>query len=165
MSETIPAAVTARPAKGDDLDDIQRLYSLLEEEMAALRPTWPLADGLPAPTDAALAGLLESAEWEVVVGQLDDVIVGFLAWRDEAMLPQAMGDRLGSVRFIFTEAQARAVGVGEAMMSVFFAEARSRGIQRFDAHVSPGHREAKNFFESNGFKARSIVMHLVDESS
>ena len=133
--------------------------------MTALRSTWPLADGLPAPVDEALAGLLAAVDWEVVVGHLDGVPVGFLAWRDEAMLPQAEGARLGSVRFIFTEPAARAVGVGEAMMTLFFEEARRRGINRFDAHVSPGHREAKNFFESNGFKARSIVMHRVDESA
>jgi hypothetical protein len=28
--------------------------------------------------------------------------------------------------------------------------------------VSPGHRYAKNFFESNGFSARLIVMHHND---
>jgi hypothetical protein len=43
------------------------------------------------------------------------------------------------------------------------AELRQRGISKFDAHVLPGHRLAKNFFESGGFSARSIVMHHDDK--
>jgi hypothetical protein len=39
---------------------------------------------------------------------------------------------------------------------------RKRGISRFDAHVLPGHRLAKNFFEAGGFSARSITMHHDD---
>jgi hypothetical protein len=48
------------------------------------------------------------------------------------------------------------------MMDAFMIDARARGITLFDAHVSPGHRESKNFFESHGFTARSIVMHRSD---
>jgi len=127
--------------------------------MAALRAVWPYTDGLAEPVASTFAEMLESTEWSLYVGTLDEAIVGFLAWRDEAMLPQAAGARIGSVRYIFTEPEARTVGIGEAMMAGVLEEAASRGIRHFDAHVSPGHREAKNFFESNGFKARAIVMH------
>jgi hypothetical protein len=40
---------------------------------------------------------------------------------------------------------------------------RDRGITKFDAHVLPGHRLAKNFFEAGGFAARSITMHHDDD--
>jgi len=153
------AHAAARPATRTDLPDLVRLYDHLSAEMAALRPVWPLTDGLATPESATFERMLESAEWSVLVGTLDDVAVGFLAWCEEPMLPQAEGERIASVRFIFTEPEARTVGVGEAMMGQFLAGAAERGIRRFDAHVSPGHREAKNFFESNGFKARSIVMY------
>jgi L-amino acid N-acyltransferase YncA len=88
--------------------------------------------------------------------------VGFLLARDEELLPHADGRQVAAVRLIFTVADAREVGVGEAMIELFLTEAVERGIQEFDAHVSPGHRASKNFFESNGFKARSIVMHRSD---
>jgi hypothetical protein len=39
---------------------------------------------------------------------------------------------------------------------------RDKGITKFDAHVLPGHRMAKNFFEAGGFAARSIIMHHDD---
>jgi GNAT superfamily N-acetyltransferase len=130
--------------------------------MVALRPMWALSDALASPVAGTLSRMLSAAEWALVMGMLDEVPVGFLAWRDEALLPQAGGDRVAAIRYIFTDPQARGIGVGEAMMAVYFSGAAERGITRFDAHVSPGHREAKNFFESNRFKARSIVMHRSD---
>jgi hypothetical protein len=54
------------------------------------------------------------------------------------------------------------VALGETMRDAVLEELRSRGITKFDAHVLPGHRLAKNFFEAGGFSARSIVMHHDD---
>ncbi|MBI5156421.1 MAG: GNAT family N-acetyltransferase [Acidimicrobiia bacterium] len=160
MSDSGAAArAAARPATPAELAELVRLHDRLSAEMSALRPVWPFVDGLAEPVEATFAEMLAAPEWTVYVGTLDDTVVGFLAWRDEAMLPQAGGDRIAAVRYIFTEPEARTVGVGEAMMAKFLEDAASRGIRRLDAHVSPGHREAKNFFESNGFKARAIVMH------
>lgn len=139
-----------------------RLYGGLAAEMSALRPMWALSDALASPIADTLSSMFSASEWSIVVGLLHEVPVGFLVWRDEALLPQAGGKRVAAIRYIFTDPGARGVGVGEAMMAVFFSRAAQHGITRFDAHVSPGHREAKNFFESNGFKARSIVMHRSD---
>jgi ribosomal protein S18 acetylase RimI-like enzyme len=100
---------------------------------------------------------------EVLVGRIDGVPVGFLVGDRTSLLPQADGSAIASVRYIFTEEPAREVGVGEAMMSAFLESQRADGVRFFDAHVSPGHRLAKNFFESNGFTARHIVMHHSEE--
>lgn len=154
--------VAARPARLEDLPEILSLYQSLIAEMTALRPMWALSDALATPVADTLAAMISAAEWSVVLGMLHEVPVGFLAWREEPLLPQAGGDRIAAIRYIYTDPEARGVGVGEAMMAEFFAGAAGRGITRFDAHVSPGHRQAKNFFESNGFKARSIVMHRTD---
>lgn len=150
---------TARPASATDLSELDRLYHLLATEMESLRPVWPLTDGVAEPTADTLRGMLDAPDWTILLGLLDGVSVGFLAWCDEPMLPQAGGDRIASVRLLFTETEARRVGVGEAMITLFLEQATTAGFHRFDAHVSPGHREAKNFFEANGFSARSIVMY------
>jgi hypothetical protein len=63
---------------------------------------------------------------------------------------------------VFVDAHAREVGIGESMREMALAEMRARGLTRFDAHVLPGHRLVKNFFEAGGFSARSIVMHHAD---
>jgi hypothetical protein len=83
--------------------------------------------------------------------------------RSEPMLPQAGGEPIGVIRFVFTEPEAREVGVGEAMLEGLLTHLRSSGHRLFDAHVLPGHRLVKNFFESGGFSARSIVMHHRDD--
>jgi hypothetical protein len=154
--------VTARPATTADLPEVERLYRLLEVEMAALEDAWPLADGLPGPLPAALGDALADPDTTVLVGCIDRVPFGFLIGRREDMLPQAGGERIGSVRFVFTEMPAREVGVAEAMLTAFLDSEREAGTRRFDAHVTPGHRLTKNFFEAGGFSARSIVMHRRD---
>jgi len=154
--------VIARPAGPDDLPSLTGLYGDLAAEMDAIKPIWSVADGLPAPIGESFASLLADSGSFLYVGEIDGVPVGFLMARDEELLPQAGGRRIAAVHLIFTLSGARGVGVGEAMIELFLAKAISRGIVEFDAHVSPGHRESKNFFESNGFKARSIVMHRSD---
>ena len=78
------------------------------------------------------------------------------------MLPQADGEEICSIRLVFVELEAREVSVGEVMRDLVLEEMRARGISKFDAHVLPGHRLVKNFFEAGGFSARSIVMHHDD---
>jgi GNAT superfamily N-acetyltransferase len=95
----------------------------------------------------------------VLAGTIDGVPVGFLLGRSNPLLPQAGEERIASVRLVFTEEAARGVGVGEAMLERFMTDHRATGHRLFDAHVSPGHRIAKNFYEAHGFKARHIVMH------
>lgn len=156
------AEISAREATRDDLERLVELYALLAEEMTPLSPLWPLADGLPEPVADELGCMLSDPEWVVVVGAIDGVVFGLLAARVESILPQAGGRRVGSVRLVFVEQAAREVGIGEAMLAHALAGLRDRGIRTFDAHVLPGHRLVKNFFEASGFKARSIVMSHTD---
>jgi ribosomal protein S18 acetylase RimI-like enzyme len=154
--------VTVRPAAPADVPELTRLYRRLADEMVALKAVWVVTEGLPEPVeDAFETAIAAGCSW-VSVGSLDDAPVGFLLGRSEALLPQAGGERVAAVRLIYTEPEAREVGVGEALMSGFLDARRAEGYRYFDAHVSPGHRLAKNFFESNGFKARHIVMHHED---
>jgi ribosomal protein S18 acetylase RimI-like enzyme len=151
--------VSARPAVSTDVPELVRLYRRLTDEMVALKAVWAVTEGLPEPVEEAFEEAIAAEGSWVVLGFLDEAPVGFLLGRSEALLPQAGDDRMAAVRLIYTEPEAREVGVGEALMSGFFEERRAEGYRYFDAHVSPGHRLAKNFFESNGFKARHIVMH------
>lgn len=154
--------VSARPATRDDIAELGRMYRALTEEMSALSPLWPLADGLADPVDTTLADMITHPDTVSFVGELDGVVVGFLVARIEPMLPQAEGAAIGAIRLVFVDHEAREVGVGEAMLAAAIEALRHRGVTVFDAHVLPGHRLVKNFFESGGFKARSIVMSRRD---
>jgi ribosomal protein S18 acetylase RimI-like enzyme len=92
----------------------------------------------------------------VVAGTVDDVVVGFGVLTLETL---ADGRKLGVVTDLFVDAEARAVGVGEAMLGALVTFATEAGCTGVDAFALPGHRAAKNFFEESGFTARAIVMH------
>ena len=146
-----------------DLESLERLYRRLEEEMAPLSDLWALTDGLPEPIAGSLVSLIEDPRSVVVLGSYEGIVFGFMAATVIPTLPQGSGLEIGSIRLVFVEPEAREVGIGEAMRDLMLETLRSRGISRFDAHVLPGHRLAKNFFEQGGFSARHIVMHHDDE--
>lgn len=154
--------ISWRRATGDDVAAIVALYRDAVVEQEALRPVWPLADGLAEPEAETLRQLLESADSFVAVGTIDAVVFGFIWARVEDLLPQASGERIGVIRQVYVAEPARGVGVGEAMLEAALADFRARGLRRFDAIVSPGHRLAKNFFEAAGFSARRITMYHDD---
>jgi ribosomal protein S18 acetylase RimI-like enzyme len=154
--------VTARPATEADLDTLTRLYRSLETEMVALHAMWPVADGLDEPVRDSFATALSDPDTVILIGEIDGYPFGFLLARVEGLLVQSDGGQVGAIRLIFVDHDAREVAVGETMRDMALQMLRERGITRFDAHVLPGHRLVKNFFESGGFSARSIIMHHDD---
>lgn len=154
--------VTSRNATRDDIDTLLVLYRDLEREQAGLKSMWPVFDGLDTPLADSFASILDDDNSILLVGAIDDVPFGLLWARSEPMLDRAGDERVGVVRLIYTEPEARGVGVAEAMIVDALARLRASGHRRFDARVSPGHRAAKNFFEANGFAARLILMHHED---
>jgi GNAT superfamily N-acetyltransferase len=161
---TLAPVVTAqaRIAEPADRDLLVSLYRLLEVEMASYSDLWSITDGLAEPASDSWDRILESDAHVVVIGSYEGHPFGFLMARIETVLPQGDGLRLGAIRLVFVDHDAREVGVGEAMRETLLEQLRDRGISRFDAHVLPGHRLAKNFFEQGGFSARHIVMHHDD---
>jgi ribosomal protein S18 acetylase RimI-like enzyme len=155
--------VTARRAGAGDLPVLTYLYRELEAEMGGLSDMWAKAEGLAEPISAGLAAALDDPSASIYLGEIDGYPFGFLLARVEGLLPQAGGEQVGSIRLVYVEPEARGVGVGEALREAALADLRARGLRRFDAHVLPGHRLAKNFFEQGGFSARAIVMHHRDE--
>ncbi len=154
--------ISVRHATELDIPTVAALYRLLEAEMIPLEEMWPLADGLPEPITDSLMYELERQDSTFVVGLVEGVVFGFLIARVEPLLPQADGERVGSIRFVFVDPLVREISLGEQMRDVVMTELRTEGIARFDAHVVPGHRLVKNFFEAGGFSARSIIMHHDD---
>lgn len=155
--------VDAREADTSDIAVLTGLYRSLEAEMVDLHPMWPLADGLNEPVEKSFQDALDDTDTVIVIGTVDGYPFGFLLAKVESLLDQAEGERVGAIRLIFVDHEAREVAVGEAMREMVMEVLRGRGITKHDAHVLPGHRLAKNFFEAGGFSARSIVMHHDDE--
>jgi GNAT superfamily N-acetyltransferase len=147
-----------RPATEDDLPAILELDAALRAELTPMRggTVWSVREARPEPREAGYKALLERPDALVVMGTIDGTPVGFGVGEVEILQD---GARLGVVVELFVDPEARAVGVGEAMLGSlvdFFAAAGCIGA---DAFALPGHRVTKNFFEESGFSARAIVMH------
>jgi ribosomal protein S18 acetylase RimI-like enzyme len=151
--------IAVREAEARDLAELVRLYRLLEAEMDGIQALWGRADGLAAPLEGSLLAAIGSPESIVLIASIDRVDLGFLLARVSELLD---GERIGSIKLVFVEEEARGVGVGEALRVEVLERLRAAGLALFDAYVLPGHRLAKNFFEQGGFAARSIVMHHAD---
>lgn len=147
--------ITARDATQADLADIERLYTRFAAEQAALRPLWHESEGLPSPVAGAIGALVASNA--ITVGTIDGQLVGFFVGDERTLVDGEK--RVGVIRYIFTEPEARGVGLADEMFKHGVGKLAEHGIEAFDATVSPGHRDAKNFYEAHGFSARSITMH------
>jgi len=147
-----------RPATAGDLEDIANLAAVLVEESADAKGgrIWSSREARPAPHLDSYQALLDRADARLVVGTIDDVVVGFGAAEVEEL---RTGDRLGVISDLYVEPRARAIGVGEAIIDALVAFCRDQNCVGIDALALPGARETKNFFEGHGFSARALIMH------
>jgi GNAT superfamily N-acetyltransferase len=141
--------------------DVPQLVELATEAIAELAPTrggaiytrrearWP-------PYDDRFTTEVSSPDHLVVVGTIDDVVIGYGVVAVERLHDRSI---LGVVSDLYVDPMARGVGVGEAMMDQIVAWCRQQGCLGVDALALPGNRATKNFFETFGLVARAIVVH------
>ncbi len=108
------------------------------------------------PVEEGLAADLADPDTQVLVGTLDDAVVGYSVTTLEVLSDEA---RLAVVRDLFVEPDARGVGVGASLMDAVLAWAGEQRCIGVDALALPGSRATKNFFEGFGLVARAIVVH------
>ncbi len=148
----------ARRAAEADVASVAGLAEEATAEMAPLRggAVWSRLEARPDPQLETLLRDLRSDDALVVVGTIDDAVVGYGAVRLVALHD---GSTLGRVSDIYVLPDARGVGVGEAMMEMLMAWAARRGCIGVDSLALPGDRNTKNFFETHGLVARAITVH------
>ena len=71
-----------------------------------------------------------------------------------------LGERRGVLDVCFVEPGAREGGLGQLLLEHALDWFRARRCTGVDGTALPGDRAAKQFYESAGFKARLLVMHL-----
>jgi GNAT superfamily N-acetyltransferase len=148
----------SRPAGPDDVARVAELARAMRAELRQVRggAIWSEREALAEPLDDAYAALLDRDDAHVVVGTIDDVVIGFAALVIDVLHD---GTRLGVITDLFVDEGARAIGVGEAMVGQLITFCSKAGCIGIDALALPGARAAKNFFEESGFTARVLVMH------
>jgi GNAT superfamily N-acetyltransferase len=149
----------ARAATEADLADLARLCREALAELAAEQRGGPLfvaREARAEPVDESLRHAVLDPGCHVVAGTVDDVVVGLGTGRTERL---RNGQLLGLIDEVYVDPEARAVGVGEAIMAELLEWFRACGCLGVDATALPGLRHTKNFFEESGFSARLLVMH------
>jgi len=146
-----------RRCVASDADELIRLRQLEIDDLRAERDgdRWWSIDGPPEGA-IDLLGRLDADDALIALATLEWTPVGFVA---ASVRSNRSGELLAVVSDLFVEAEARELGVGEALMAAAIDWARALGCTAIDATVLPGSREAKNFFERAGLKARRIVVH------
>jgi len=149
---------SARRATASDLAAIEAMVRRAIDE---LRPTrggdiWAASLPRAEPYGEALVEEMTDPNRRVVVGCVDDAVIGYGVVRLQGLTD---GRVIGVVDDLYTEVEARGIGVGEAMMDLLIAWCRERRCAGIDALALPGNRATKNFFETFGLTARAIVVH------
>ena len=144
---------SARPALATDAARLAELGRMARAELRTERGGSVLLARELARPDALTPAIDGHRTW---VGTLDDVVLGYLVARVEAI---AEGGRLGVIDEIYVEPGGRQVGLGEAMLDLALAWFADEGCAGVDAYALPGMRDTKNFFELFGFTARLLVVH------
>lgn len=152
--------VTARAAEPAE---VAAVASLVREGRAGLGEQrggalWLARQAIREPLDDAVAAMIEADTACVMVGCIDAEPLGVLL--ADIDLDWATSEAvLATVRELFVVAEARGVGLGEAMMNATIDWATERGCVGIDGYALPGDRATKNFFETFGLVARGIVVH------
>ena len=143
----------ARPAEAGDLPTIVDLARAARLEQSGRRGGELLTGRhcRPEPLDLAFSEAMDDPTTGLWAGTVDDVPVGYA-------LVSADGD-VAVIEELHVDPQARAVGVGEAMLDAIVAWAKEQDCRGIDAFALPGARETKNFFETFGMTARLLVLH------
>jgi GNAT superfamily N-acetyltransferase len=148
----------AREAVAADLAVVAELWRSAVTEIASARGgrILGLEHHVAEPIEESLARVARRPDAAVIVGTLDDVVVGAATVEVDDLVD---GARIGRIGLLYVEPEARGVGVGEALMAEVVAWCGRNECAGIDALALPGMRETKNFFERSGFTARLLVMH------
>ena len=109
-----------------------------------------------ADSRAEIVSAVEDPAATLLLGDIDGTPVGYGLMNLRTVVD---GSLHATVEEIFVLPEARSVGVGEAIIETLLADASERGAAAIQSMALPGDRATKNFFESQGMVARSILVH------
>lgn len=148
--------VSAREVRESDLDVVEALVAAAAADVGTMRggDVWLLTHG-HSPERSSLEADLAAGDRTLVVGMIDDVVMGYGA----ATVAHRPGEgAVVTVTGLWVLPDARDVGVAEAVMDELLAWSHAHRAVAIESSVLPGNRAGKNFFERYGLVARAITV-------
>lgn len=149
---------SARPVGTEDIGAVADLAREARSEALEYRggERWLAAEAAPEPLEDHLAQLAADARVALVAGIWEEEIVGY-GWARR--LDRLDGSSIARIEELFVTPEARSVGVGELLFNALKLWAREQRLAAIEAFVLPGHREAKNFFETFKMTAHALIVY------
>lgn len=148
----------ARPVGPEDIGTVADLAREARREALGYRggERWLATEAAPEPLEDHLTQLMADATAALIAGVWEEEVVGY-GWARR--FDRLDGSSIARIEELFVTPEARSVGVGELLFDALKQWAREQRLAAIDAFVLPGHREAKNFFETFKMTAHALIMH------
>lgn len=117
---------------------------------------WLVTEAAPEPLEDHFIRLMADPQSALVAGVWEDEVVGY-GWARR--LVRLDGSPIARIEELFVIPEARSVGVGESVFDALKQWAQEQELVAIDAFVLPGHRQAKNFFETFKMTAHALIVH------
>ena len=148
------AVESARIAEQNDRVLFLSLFDASRDEIADHKGAdlWERTRALTGTSSEVFETVSEHEDFICLLGTYDDYPFGFLIAEWVTIYDKKSLD----IREVFVDSEMRSVGIGEAMMSSLFDQAKKLTAFSIVARALPGDRELKNFFERFKITARII---------
>ena len=149
---------SVRPVDSEDIGVVAELAREARRESLGYRggERWIATEAAPEPLEDHLAELAADAGACLVAGIWEAEVVGY-GWA--CRIKRLDGSSIARIEELFVTPEARSVGMGELIFEALKLWARQQQLVAIDAFVLPGHREAKNFFETFKMTAHALIVH------
>ena len=148
------AVESARIAEQNDRVIFLSLFDASRDEIADHKGAdlWERTRALTGTSSEEFETISEHEDIICLLGTYDDYPFGLLIAEWVTIYDKKSLD----IREVFVDSEMRSVGIGEAMMSSLFDQAKKLTAFSIVARALPGDRELKNFFERFKITARII---------
>ena len=113
-------------------------------------------EAAPEPLGDHFLKVMADPDAVLVAGVWEKAVVGYGWARRLVRLDESP---IARIEELFVTHDARSVGVGEAIFNALKQWAEEQTVVAIDAFVLPGHRQAKNFFETFKMTAHALIVH------
>ncbi len=146
----------SREAGIDDLEILEELIETARKEVLQQRGGELYLLTETRQNFAGLADELKDTKSRIIVGTYDSAVVG---WGLAFEIRISDNLKIGKIRELFVQPEARGVGVGEAIVSDLIDWIQSQGYAGVEGTALPGNRESKGIFERFGIKTRMLTLY------